>query len=175
MKRIVFSLIILLGISFLTSCTPIVHHADPFYNYDDFTHNRIPLIKPIEANRLNSSYPWNMQLRPGIWIVDYPNSQGIDYLYFHVEELEKFAVKDDVIMAYSPHVDQEAKAYIQDNYYHWFVMVPDKDITQGFQTEDEFRSYIQTLGVQDPEWQTPEEVFQQFRHTGCLAWIPDCK
>ncbi len=175
MKSTFICSMILLSISILTSCTSIVHHADPFYNYDDFTHNRIPLIKPIEANRLNSSYPWSMQLRPGIWIVDYPNSQGIDYLYFHVEELEKFAVKDGVIMAYSSYVDQEAKAYIQDNYYHWFIMVPDKEITKGFQTEDDFRSYIQTLGVQDPDWQMPDEAFQQFRHTGCLEWIPDCK
>ena len=175
MKKIVFSLIILLSTTFWTSCTPIVQHPDPFYNYDDFSHNRIPLIKPIEANRLNSSSPWSIELHPALWIVDYPNSQGIHYGYGRVEELEKFAVKDGVIMAYSSYVDKEANAYIQDNYYHWFVTVPDKKITKGFRTEDEFQEYIQTLGVQDPDWQTPDEAFKQFRQTGCLEWIPDCK
>jgi len=78
-------------------------------------------------------------------------------------------------MAYSPYVDKHADDYIQDNYYHWFVMVMDKYITQGFHTEAEFRAYIQTLGIQDPDWQTPDEAFKQFLDTGCLAWFPDCK
>jgi hypothetical protein len=175
MKKKISRLIILLSISFLTSCTPIVHHVDPYYDYDDFTHNRIPLIKPIEADRLNSRSPWSIGLHPSIWIMDHPNSQGIDYLYAHINEPEKFAVNNGVIMAFSSYVDKEAIAYIQDNYYHWFVMVPEKKITKGFHTEDEFREYIQTLGIQDPDWQTPDEAFQQFMHTGCLDWFPDCK
>lgn len=176
MKRIVFSLMILLGISFLTSCTPIVQHADPFYNYDRFNYHRIPLVKPIEASRMRSSEPWVLELSPLIWVVESRDSQGVHYyVYDHVEGPEKFAVKNGVIMAYSSYVDKDANAHTQDNYDHWFVMVPDQQITQGFQTEDEFRAYIQTLGIQDPDWQTPDEAFQQFRHTGCLAWIPDCK
>jgi hypothetical protein len=175
MKNMISHLKILLSISFLTSCTSIVHHVDPYYNYDDFTLNRIPLVKPIEANRLNSRSPWSIEIHPPIWIMDHPDSQGRDYLYFQINEPEKFAVNNGVIMAYSSYVDKAANAYIQDNYHHWFVMVPDKEITKGFQTEDEFREYIQTLGIQDPEWQIPDEAFQQFMHTGCLGWFPDCK
>jgi len=175
MNNMISRLIISLSISFLTSCTPIAHHADPFYNFDDITHNRIPLIKPIEANRLNSSSPWSIELHPAIWIVNYPNSQEVDHLYAHVNELEKYAVKNSVIMVYSSYVDKKANAYIQDNYYHWFVIVPKKEITKGFHTEGDFREYIQTLGVQDPDWQTPSVTFKQFRKTGCLDWFPDCK
>jgi hypothetical protein len=54
-------------------------------------------------------------------------------------------------------------------------MVPSKNITVGFHTEDEFDQYIQTLGVQNPEWQTPDEAFKKFAETGCLEWIPDCQ
>jgi hypothetical protein len=175
MKKMNSRLMILISIFLLSSCTPTVHHVDPFYNYDDFALNRIPLVKPIEASRLNSRSPWSIELNPGIWIVDYPDSLGRDYDYFHINELEKFAVNNGVIMAYSSYVDKEAIAYIQDNYYHWFVMVPDKKITQGFQTEDKFREYIQTLGIQDPDWQIPDKAFQQFMHTGCLDWFPDYK
>jgi len=78
-------------------------------------------------------------------------------------------------MAYSAYVDKKANIYIQDSYFHWFVLIPDKEIAKGFQTEAEFRQYIQTLGIQDPYWQTPDETYKQFKKTGCLEWIPDCK
>ena len=97
------------------------------------------------------------------------------YGYSHVEELEKFAVKNGVIMAYSAYVDQQSDADILNSFCHWFVMVPSKDITKGFHTKDAFREYIQTLGVEDPDWQTPDEAFKQFGRTGCLGWFPDCK
>jgi len=136
--------------------------------------NRIPLIDPIEVNRLNSSSSWDIELQPCMWF-NFPNSQGLYYLYGHIHSPEKFAVENGVIMAYSSYVDKDADAYIQDNFFHWFVMVPDEKITKGFQTEDAFLEYIQTLGVEDPDWQTPDEAFDTFLETGCLAWIPDCE
>ena len=106
--------------------------------------------------------------------VSEPNSQEY-YGYTHIKELEKFAVKNGVIMAYSSYVDTQASAYIQNNYYHWFIIIPNKNGgVVGFHTEDEFDQYIQTLGIQDPDWQTPEEAFETFVETGCLEWIPDC-
>jgi hypothetical protein len=80
MKKTVFYLILFLSLSCVTSCTSPVQHADPFYNVnDDFSMNRIPLVNPIEANRLNSSSPWDIELHPGMW-VDFPKSQGLHYL-----------------------------------------------------------------------------------------------
>lgn len=108
----------------------------------------------------------------GLW-VSIPNSQVV-YPY-NIEELEKFAVQSGVIMAYSSYINKEADSYIQDNYYHWFVIIPEKEIAEGFHTEDEFRDYIQTLGIQDSDWQRPDEAYEQFKKTGCLEWIPDCK
>ena len=175
MKKTSFYLTLFLSISYLTSCVRPVQHADPFYNVNDaFSWSRIPLIKPIEATYLDSSYPWRVFLPPyGPW-VSVPNRQDIFIYSYDIEELEKFAVENGVIMAYSAYVDKEADAYIQDNYYHWFVIIPEQEIAEGFHTEDEFREYIQTLGVQDPDWQTPEEAYKQFKRTGCLDWFPDC-
>jgi hypothetical protein len=178
MKKTALGLVILLSIS----CTitfprfpSLRQHADPFYNYDDSMApgSRFPLINPIEVTRKNPSSPWVLELANYLW-VDLPNSQEV-YAYSHVEELGKFSVRDDVIMAYSSYVDRQADAYIQNSYYHWFVTVPDKNITKGFPTEDEFDQYIQTLGIQNPEWQTPDEAFDKYFQTGCLDWIPDCK
>jgi hypothetical protein len=83
-------------------------------------------------------------------------------------------VKNGIIMAYSAYVDKEADTYIQDNYYHWFVLIPDKKIAEGFHTESDFNQYIQTLGIQNPDWQKPNEVYKKFAQTGCLDWMPDC-
>jgi hypothetical protein len=152
-----------------------VQHSDPFYNQngDDFPLNHLPLIKPIQATRERSFEPWFLGLGNTIWL-QIPNSNNAYYGYSVVEELEKIAVKNGVVMAYSSYVDEQADAYIHDNYYHWFVMIPSKDIAVGFHTEDEFDQYIQTLDILDPDWQTPDEAFEMFVETGCLEWIPDC-
>jgi hypothetical protein len=165
----------------VTSCaspvppsTPPVQHADPFYNINgnDYPLLHLPLIKAIEAKRQDGRTPWSVFLPYGMF-VSIPNSQEV-YAY-NIDELEKFAVKNGVIMAYSSYVDKEADTYIQKNYFHWFILVPDKKIAEGFHTEDAFRQYIQKLGIQNPDWQTPDDAYQQFKKTGCLEWIPDCK
>lgn len=125
------------------------------------------------------SSSWNLDLLNSLH-VDLPKSQEQEvvkvYIYSRVAELEKFAVEGGVIMAYSAHVNKQADAYIRDNYYHWFAMIPSQNVTEGFHTEDEFRQYIRTLGIQDPDWQTPDEAHKKFLDTGgCLDWIPDCK
>lgn len=173
MKRIILIILLLLSLCCLTNHLRCAKHADPFYNYDSM-YIRIPLINPIEISRLDASSPWDIELQTFIWIADYPGSQGRHYPYGHVIDPEKFAVHNGVIMAYSTFVDTEADVYIQENYYHWFVMIPEKEITKGFQTEDEFLEYIQMLGVEEPDWQTPDEAHKQFMNTACLEWMPDC-
>ena len=134
MKNVFLYLMILLSISYLTSCTPPVQHADPFYNFDDFSMNRIPLINPIEAYRVDGSSPWILPDGPSVRL---PNRQDIVYYGYAIEELEKFAVSKGVIMAFSAYVNKDADAYIQENYYHWFVVMPEKKISEGFHTEGE--------------------------------------
>jgi hypothetical protein len=155
---------------------PPVHHADPFYNFNhnDYPLLHLPLIKPIEVKREDGRTPWRVLLTYGP-SVRIPNKQDIFIYGYDIEELEKFAVSHGVIMAYSPYVDQKADSYVLNNYFHWFVIIPEKKIGEGFHTEEEFRQYIQTLGVQDPDWQSPDEAYQRFQQTGCLEWIPDCK
>jgi hypothetical protein len=181
MKKTSFYLMILFILSYVTSCAspvqptdPPVQHADPFYNinHDDYPWIYLPLIKPIRADRQDDgSSLWRVFSIYGPW-VDIPNSHE-SYPY-SIEELEKFAVINGVIMAYSAYVDTEVNAYVLKNYYHWFVIIPDKEIAEGFHTEDEFNQYIHTLGIQDPDWQTPDEAYEKFKQTGCLEWIPDC-
>jgi hypothetical protein len=184
MKNTVFYLVLFLSLSYVMSCAPPaqptnppVQHADPFYNFndDDYPLIHLPLIKPFKAERLDDgSSLWSVFLPYGLF-VSVPTRQDNFFYAYAIEELEKFAVQNGVIMAYSAYVDKEADAYIQDNYYHWFVLIPDKEIAEGFHTEDEFNQYIQTLGIQEPDWQTPDEAYEQFTRTGCLDWILGCK
>jgi hypothetical protein len=175
MKKTVFCLMLILVISSVTSCTWYVRHSDPFYNYNenDFPREHLPIINPIEATRERSFEPWYLGLGNDIWI-QIPNSNNAYYAYSRVEKLQKFAVENGIVMAYSSYTDMQTDAYIQNNFYHWFVMIPSKDIAVGFHTEDEFDQYIQTLGIQNLDWQTPDEAFDKFVDTGCLEWIPDC-
>lgn len=183
MKRTFFYLILLLSLISMTGCaSPAqptvvpVQHSDPFYNINqnDYPLLRLPLIKPIEAKQEDGRTPWRVFLTYGP-TVRLPSRQKISYYAYNIEELEKFDVRNGVIMGYSAYVDTKADAYIQDNYYHWFVTIPEKEIGEGFHTEDEFNQYIKTLGIQDPDWQTPDEAYEQYKQTGCLEWIPDCK
>jgi hypothetical protein len=175
MKRIAFYLIFILSTSYVTSCSRPIQHADPFYNvnHDDYPLIHLPLINPVEAKREVGESPWRVFLPFGMF-VSIPDEQDNVFYPYDIEELEKFAVENGIIMAYSEYVDTEADAYIRDNYYHWFVLIPNQEIADGFHTEAEFLEYIQTLGIQDPDWQTPDEAYKQYKRTGCLAWFPDC-
>jgi hypothetical protein len=176
-KKVVLCLLtVLLSPSCVLGYSPPDRYADPFYNvnYDDYPLLHLPLIKPIQANRFAGETLWRVFLPHGPR-VSVPNSQNNLVYYYAIEELEKFVVKDGVLMTYSAYVDKEADAYIQENYYHWFVLIPDKKIAEGFQTEEEFSKYIQALGIQNLNWQTPNGAFDKFKETGCLEWVPDCK
>jgi hypothetical protein len=182
-KKTFFYLMILFGLVSMAGCasrvqptnTP-VQHADPFYNinHNDYPLLHLPLIKPIRADREDGRTSWRVLSPNGPW-VHLPNRQDNSYYVYAIEELEKFAVKNDVIMAYSAYVDKNADPYIQDNYYHWFVLITDKKIAEGFHTEVEFTQYIQTLGIQSPDWTMPDDAYDTYKKTGCLDWLPDCK
>ncbi len=176
MKKAICYLILFLILISVVGCSPRAQHNDPFYNINENDHPllRLPLVKPIEAQSEDGKSQWILLSLYGPW-VKLPNTQDNPVYFYNIEELEKFAISNGVIMAYSAYVDQKADPYILNNYYHWFVIIPKKKIAEGFHTEEEFRQYIQTLGIQDPNWQTPDEAYKQFKQTGCLDWIPDCK
>ena len=159
----------------LTSCVQFVPHTDPFYDFNenDFPRDHLPLFKPIEATRESPTAPWHLEMANAIWI-DLPNSNEV-YAYYNIEELEKISVVNGIIMAYSSFENQNADEYILNNYYHWFVMIPNDDITEGFHTEDDFLQFVQIYGILSPDWITPDEAFAEYAKTGgCLEWIPDC-
>jgi hypothetical protein len=171
-----FCLLCILGCETSTQITATpIQHTNSFYNvkHNDYPLLHLPLIDPIEAEREDGRTPWRVLLYNGPNI-KVPGSKD-NFIYgYAIEDLEKFAVKDGIIMAYSTYVDMDADPYIRDNYFHWFVVIPKERISEGFKTEDEFNNYIQSLGIIDPQWQKPDEAYELFERTNCLKWIPDC-
>ena len=169
-----YTFIILISI-YLTSCASRVHHADDFYNDDgNFPYVRFPLIKPYFVDSRES--PWILYLQ-GYFLID----NGASAYGYDMRNVKKISVESRIIMAYSPYIDEQAfdNAPVipsnREDYCPWFVIIPDKKIEAGFQNESAFLEYIQTLGIQNPDWQTPDDLYNQFEQTGCLSWIPDCK
>src|SRR6266542_3583743 len=178
-KELIYILIILLVIG-LSGCSNVVQHTDPFYNDDggdDFPYTQFPLIKPYYVYTMDVGSPWIIELlgtNGGLHVTAPKNEEGAVYSY-DVWDVRKIDVQEGIIMAYSPYVNDEVPQSIQDNYYHWFVIVPDEQNTMGFHDENAFQAYIQKLGIQNPDWQTPKDAINQFENTGCLPWIPDCQ
>lgn len=175
MKKTIRFIPLLLLICLLPGCLFRAKHADSFYDVNSaMDRRRIPLVKPLYMLQLSSPDDWYLSLRPGIYIED-PNGQDPYYLYSHLYKIEGIYVENGIILTYSPYVDENADSNIQENYYHWFVLIPDQEITKGFHSEEDFTEYIRTLGIQELAWLDPVKVYRHFNWTGCLDWIPDCE
>lgn len=147
----------------------------PFYkNSGDIDSMRIPLIEPYKAVKLNGSSG-----EKNGWSIDLiiPPEEKEIYYYTYLYDVTKVAVENNVIMAYSPDsislTDDDKR--VGQKVLYWFVIVPDQKIETGFETEEEFLTYIHTLGIESPSWIETNEAYRQFVKTRCLDWIPDCK
>jgi hypothetical protein len=146
-------------------------HEDEFYNDTGaYPSARIPLIKPYELYSKEGE-PWGLGLDTGFLS---PSSNGNHIGYINVIDVRKLSIENNVIMAYSPYVDQQVEWATQEDNFHWFVVVPDKHIKRGFNNEEAFLEYIQQFDIQEPHWQNPYDIFGEYIENECLEWIPDC-
>jgi hypothetical protein len=144
---------------------------ESFYqNSGDWDAYYIPLVKPYKAVRLVQGVDWDIELYVA------PTQKDM-YYYLHINDVNKIAVKNKVIMVYAPNsiLLDEDEIRIGQKVLPWFVIVPDKKIEIGFDNEDGFLKYIQEYGIKEPAWENPDSIFQKFQKTGCLDWIPNCK
>ena len=143
-------------------------NVDPFYSdYGDGDFIRFPLIKPYEATYLNKDTGWMINLPIS------PRENGISS-YLDILLPEKVAVKNNVIMVYTSYKPEHLQASPEGILY-WFVLLPEGKKEIGFSNETEFLSFIKGYGINNPDWQSIDAAFGQFRKTGCLSWIPGCR
>jgi hypothetical protein len=140
---------------------------DPFYTgtseYDD-KFKRVPLIKPYEAISSEGGDWWNISLQNNHM---FNSTDPLSY-YDNISDVTKIAVEKGLIMGFTPLSGKNSVV-------NWFVLIPDKKIEMGFANKGDFLKYIQIYGLQEPNWATIDEFYQQFIRTDCLDWIPDCK
>ncbi|PQL91142.1 hypothetical protein [Apibacter adventoris] len=141
-------------------------NKDPFYTENSgYDYIRFPLIKPYETISLNKGEEWaiksDFKPKTPAEIVKAYGIQKINILLRKI--IICYCEKYPIIGG-----EEFPKA--------WFIFIPEKNINKGFTTEQEFRAYLQTQGIQKEqiEWNTPKELYEQFSKTYCLSWIPDC-
>jgi hypothetical protein len=163
-----FVLIILISI-LLSSCSIIENYQqDPFYKDDGWwDHLRFPLIKPYYAILIKDEYGWSIPLEGS------PSDRDF-YYYIQINDVQKIAVENGVIMFYTPTI-QKVDESVGQKALFWFVVIPDQNAEMGFDQEEDFLTYIQQLGIQDPSWQEPDDILQEYEKTRCLDWIPGCE
>ncbi len=148
-------------------------NKDPFYNDPGWDAMRIPLIKPYEMLKLDQKLEINQKLGWSITLHVSPSEKEV-YYYLDIHDINKIAIKNGVIMAYTNYT-QEVDTNAGEKVLYWFVIIPNKKIETGFDAEAEFLNYVQTYGIQQPPWVEPDAAYKQFDETGCLEWIPGCK
>jgi hypothetical protein len=143
------------------------HNSEPFYsNYSDGDAIRFPLLKPYEAVKADEQVGWTINLPISPYENGIPN-------YLDIYHPEKVSVKNDVIMVYTTYKPIDILT-LGEKVLYWFVLLPDEKKEIGFDSETDFLAFIQKYGIDSPEWQDMDSVFQQFYKTGCLEWIPEC-
>lgn len=144
---------------------------DPFYvgATGDYWY-QIPIIEPYYIKQdPKGSDRWDMQL-----ILDHDNSADILYNHSVINDIDKFAVENRVILIYTEFVPIIKNEKFQYKLTPWYVLIPDQKIETGFENEEDFMANIQQLGISNPRWIKPDDAIQKFWETECLYWIPDC-
>ena len=153
----------------LSACNAIKYaHRDPFYNNgSELDHFRFPLIKPYYAIWVTEELGWSIPLEVS------PSEKDI-YYYITLNDVQKIAVENNVIMVYTQY-EEDVHKEVGQKVLYWFAMVPNENIEVGFETETELIDYVQQYGIEEPAWREPDDILHEYELTWCLDWIPDCK
>lgn len=141
-------------------------NADPFYRVGggtDFL--RIPLKKPYDAIKGSDEHGWTIDLF-------FPSKESSYYLsIFHVK---KIGIDQKAIYVYTDSTEQSIKSKNTPHLF-WFVILVDEKRERGFLSEDQFLAFIESAGLEEPNWIDINSAYQEFFETGCTVWMPDCE
>jgi hypothetical protein len=164
-KKIIYYLIIFIFISCNFSnkkIKPLNNNKDIFYNQScglDFI--RVPLIKPFDITYYDAQGVWFLVQRPDTLV--------------YSDNIEELTVLESNIFVHSV-----GKTVLEDDFVEesWYIYnTKSKEFLKGFATEKEFSKYLKSIHIDEVRlvWQKPADLYKQFKKTGCLPWIPNCK
>lgn len=170
MKKIKLPIMLIILLLITVACEKSTTHVDKFYNDSgNWDSLRLPLIKPYYLAYIAKRTGWVMPLLSN-------KPSGDMYYYYNLHGIEKISVTDGLIMIYTPYVEEGLDTSKGDKIYHWFVISPEKNSLEiGFENEDDFLEFIKGFGIQEVNWEYPNDLYKVFSRTKCLHWIPDCK
>ncbi|MBO9200493.1 MULTISPECIES: hypothetical protein [Niastella] len=130
-----------------------------FYSTKRGAEKRIlPLIKPYRAISYDNLDNWKVTFN--YHEVHEPNAANADSIN----------VIDSVIV-----IKCNSKCFYAGNYYPnlWVVLIPKHKTEEMFLIEEEFRSYLTGIGIQNATLRKSEETFMEFEENDQLPWRID--
>ncbi len=122
---------------------------------------RFPLIKPFDITSIDIKESWLLGIGSDTDIyADNISELTILKSYIFVHSIGRTIVGDNFVLEGWYIVDTKAKEFLK-----------------GFATEKEFSKYLKSIQIDDDKlvWRKPAYLYKQFKETGCLPWIPNCK
>lgn len=184
LNKITVTLIAIWGIVSLWGCMIVVAPftifgaADSFYRHGDDPFDvdlNFPLIKPYYASAVPEGFPHNKNFNKYVWRINLEGGGNSKVgWYFSICCDIKIAVENNLIFVYAPNQEPFSPVLNQEIYY-WFVLNPSKVEELGFVHQAEFNEYLKTNHLDEPKWQEPNSLHDEFNMTGCLDWYPNCR
>ncbi len=147
-------------------------NTDIFYiENEGLDYVRFPLIKPFDITSIDVEQSWLLGRGHNTDIyADYISQLIVfkDYVLVHSNGntiVDSNSVKEAWYI-----VDTKEKDFSKD-------FTTEKKFLKGFTTKKDFLNYIKSINIDSAKlnWQKPADLYKQFKETGCLPWIPNCK
>ncbi len=157
-------------------------NSDIFYTEKSgLDYVRFPLIKPFDITSIDIGESWLL----GIGHDTYVYSDKISELTIFKEYIFVHSIGETIIdgktvqeswYVYNTIEKEFLKKYTTDKDFLKNYGI-EKYFLKEFTTKKEFLEHLKSKNIDSTKlnWQKPEDLYKQFKETGCLPWIPNCK
>ncbi len=121
-------------------------------------YRRIALIEPYQAINTNNDESWTVS-----------STVHSSSYSFSASATKLNVINNKYIITYSPNDVLEGKRFDE----VWFVAIPEENVEEGFTNEEEFLAYLKEKGIDTPNLQSVNELYDEYRYKGYLEWFPD--
>jgi hypothetical protein len=118
---------------------------------------RIPLIEPYQALSADEK-TWSISLKTD------------SYRYqFSIDISELDVINSRFIATYCANCTLDGVQVDE----RWFIIIPEENIEIGFTKEEEFLTYLEDKGIDNPNLTDVNELYDEFVDKGYLEWFPE--
>lgn len=144
-------------------------NTDIFYTENEgLDYIRFPLIKPFDITSIDVEESWLLGRGHDTDVyADYISELIVFEKYFFLHSKCNTIVDNDSVDEGWYVLNTDEKGFLKG-------ITSEKNFLKGFTTKENF---IKSLNINSEKlnWQKPADLYKQFKETGCLHWIPNCK